>query len=331
MALKEADKRKPCFKHLHFTIMDLKPAALARVLIFFHIMARIDTESVESGNNATDTCLAMAYLFCCQVIPPFAEEILQSSIKELIKKLEGREATTPVTYVPEQDRKSIIRVLRQWQEPWHKLSEVADVRNFIEQALREFGQNTPLCFDKRPGNDGGPEVVDFEKLSTLLPPVAVVKRREPSLAKLIPEYRSTGRSKKLQQHIGLNWRVNSTLLDYDYADRNLGLPDDGPFTFEFHPVTAIQSMGALDPKTKSKTSALERLGEVFRHMSISAFTFGREKRLVVEMIIGEVTDVMDRIRYNVLDHRLSTPTKNGTLDPTTFPQTFDYVHMSNIP
>jgi hypothetical protein len=41
---------------------------------------------------------------------------------------------------------------------------------------------------------------------------------------------------------------------------------------------------------------------------------------------------MERIRYQVLDYRLSTP-KNDSwgLDTTHFPLTFDYIHLSNVP
>ncbi|KAF5128473.1 hypothetical protein E5D57_009413 [Metarhizium anisopliae] len=40
---------------------------------------------------------------------------------------------------------------------------------------------------------------------------------------------------------------------------------------------------------------------------------------------------MDRMRYNLLDHRMSPPKNSRTPDPTLFPRTFDYIHMSNIP
>ncbi|KJZ68139.1 hypothetical protein HIM_12472 [Hirsutella minnesotensis 3608] len=90
-------------------------------------------------------------------------------------------------------------------------------------------------------------------------------------------------------------------------------------------------MGLLETTQKADYSSIEQLADVFRAFSISTLTLSLQKRLVVELIIGEMADIMERIRYDLLDYRLSPSNDSGMLDPTAFPQTFDYVHMSNIP
>lgn len=76
----------PHFGMVHFTVLDLKPASMARLLIFFSMMAQADDEISKEGPAAMDYFLAMAYLFSCQIIPPFVEVQLQSHIQELITK-----------------------------------------------------------------------------------------------------------------------------------------------------------------------------------------------------------------------------------------------------
>ncbi|KJZ69859.1 hypothetical protein HIM_10759 [Hirsutella minnesotensis 3608] len=331
MACREAEMRRPCFRKLHFTVLDLKPAALARVLIFFNMMVRVDTKISEEVPNATDYFLAMAYIFSCQVIPPFVEAKLQRNIRELIKRLEGEDAALQFIYVREHDREPLIRVLRQWQQPWDGISKVADARKFIKQKHWEGGLRTASYFGQCLEHGPRSERNDFDRFTTLLPPAVVANRREPSLVDPLAEYRSTGKSKKLLQHIDSNWRINNTLIDYDFADRSREQGDERSLPLEFHPLEVVESMGLLEPTQKANTSSIEQLADVFRAFSISTLTLSIQKRLVVELIVGEMADIMERIRYNLLDYRLSPPNASGTLDPTDFPQTFDYVHMSNIP
>ncbi|KAJ3534692.1 hypothetical protein NM208_g7439 [Fusarium decemcellulare] len=318
MALKEAEVGRPYFSKLHFTILDLKPAALARVLILFNMMLQVDAEMSEQVPNAKDYFLTMAYIFGCQVIPPFVEDKLQSNITGLIKRLEGQDAALPFIYVPQHDREPLIRVLQ-------------DVRRFVQQKHWENGLHTAHYFGQGLESGSEAERNDFDRFTALLPPAGVVNRREPSLVGPLAEYRSTGKSKKLSQHIDSTWRINNTLIDYDFAGRSREQGDEESLPLEFRPLEVIESMGLFGPTKKANTSSIEQLADIFRAFSISTLNLGLQKRLVVEVIIGEMADVMERIRYNLLDHRQSTPNNDSTLDPTTFPQTFDYVHMSNIP
>ncbi|KAF5120465.1 hypothetical protein E5D57_013819 [Metarhizium anisopliae] len=153
MACKDTEMQSPLFRKLHFTVLDLKPAALARLLILFRMMVQVGTEISEEVPDAADCFLVMAYIFSCQVIPPFVEVKLQSSIRELIKRLEGEDAALPFTYVREHDRKPLIRVLHQWQQPWEGMSKVTDVRRFIKQKHLEGGLRMVSYFGQHLGMD----------------------------------------------------------------------------------------------------------------------------------------------------------------------------------
>lgn len=55
--------------------------------------------------------------------------------------------------------------------------------------------------------------------------------------------------------------------------------------------------------------------------------FVASQRVTLEIIIGEVADVMERMRYDLLEDREPTSAGNATR----YPKTYDYIHLSNIP
>lgn len=153
------------------------------------------------------------------------------------------------------------------------------------------------------------------------------------------EHRKTGKDEKLLKLVNSTGAVNNTAIDYDFADFGFQAGDgSGPY-LEFDPLATVQSMDLDATRRKPKNAdhaqkATERLADFFRVHDIYAMKLNYQKRLVVEMIAGEMTDILERIRYNALDHRHSDaggPVDKGLVDPTKFPQTYDFVYMSNIP
>ncbi|CEJ86328.1 hypothetical protein VHEMI04075 [[Torrubiella] hemipterigena] len=77
---------------------------------------------------------------------------------------------------------------------------------------------------------------DFERFTTLMLPSEIMGRREPSLAGPLAEYRPTGKSEKLLQYIDSNWRINNTLIDYDFANRSREQGDGDQLQLDVHPL-----------------------------------------------------------------------------------------------
>ncbi|KAM3459848.1 hypothetical protein NHJ6243_006480 [Beauveria neobassiana] len=274
-------------------MLDLKHASIAKVLILFNMMHEIDKEMTTKGPHPTDYFLVMACVFACQIIPPFVQKKLQSNIRDLIDRLENKKESLSFIHLHACDTEAVIRVLRQWQSPWPAISKPAHV---------------------------------------------LARQWEPSLADTLAEYKKTGKGKKLLQQIDVTWAVNNTLIDYDVADYELEIPGGSCPYLEFDPlemVSAADFASKSGEGAKAKTNnSIDRLADVFRVITISTMKLHSQKRLTVEMIVGEMTDIMERIRYNALEHRRPDPKNSKTdepLDPTKFPQTYDYIHMSNIP
>ncbi|EFY95072.2 tetratricopeptide [Metarhizium robertsii ARSEF 23] len=315
IACMDGESRLSSLSKLHFTVLDLKVAALARLLIFFNMMERVDPAVPDDVSD----------------YPTVRRGQAPSNIRELIKRLEGIAAPLQFVYIRDHDREPLLRVLRQWQQPWDGFSKIADVRRLIEQNLRKADMRAASLIGEVPEFGPREEREDFRRFHTLLPPMADVKRCEPSLVELLAKYRSSGKGKKLYQYIDAHWRFNNTLVDYDFANRRREQGNDVPGPFDFHPLEVIESMRGPGSTDKADISCIQKLAEVFRVFNFSILMLDPGKRLVVEVIAGEMADIMDRMRYNLLDHRMSPPENSRIPDPTLFPRTFDYIHMSNIP
>jgi hypothetical protein len=50
---------------------------------------------------------------------------------------------------------------------------------------------------------------------------------------------------------------------------------------------------------------------------------------MIEAMVGEITDIMERLRWDCLESR--SPAPGAKIDPAKFPRKYDRIHMSNIP
>lgn len=334
LAFRGEENGPDSFKHLHVTMLDINPAALARALILFNMMYLLDTEVNEQGPHPTSYFPSMAYIFSCQIIPPFAYVHLQVSIKSLIKRLEGEEKPLPFTYVQDCDRERVIRVLKHWQQPWSGLATVEAAKKVVEKKNSNNAARARALGGERERGEEHPEKKDIDRFSTLLPSAKLAEEWEPSLSDNLADYRKTGNGEKLQQQIDSTWFVNNTLIDYDYANFALEQGNGSFPTIEFDPLHVVGAMDLMTQGSKPESDekcAIEALAAIFRLHTISTMQLMSKKRVSVELVAGEMSDFMERVRHNVLAYRHEASKTSGSLDPTKFPQTYDYIHLSNVP
>lgn len=96
------------------------------------------------------------------------------------------------------DCDAVLRVLRQWQQPWDSMSAVAHVRAFLNA---EYWPGQEMAHERGPPERRGAaaEVKDFKTFNALFPSVEAAEKYEPSLAKPLREYRSTGNASELKK------------------------------------------------------------------------------------------------------------------------------------
>ncbi|KAK0732026.1 hypothetical protein B0H67DRAFT_631840 [Lasiosphaeris hirsuta] len=325
-------------RDIHITLLDLKPAAIARTLIFFDLMAMYGKLGGNKDPKEVDLPVIMAYLYAGHVIPAAVNDMLQSRIGVLLDVLETNKKIFDWFFVPSSTRKEIAYVLRQWKNPpkanWYSTPVI---RRTVRQRLAVGKWNSPIPFiedDTPPGfrNDRK----SFDELPILLPSKSFAKKHDTPLVALMEQYRagSKNASKRLADHVDESWVTNLTLIDFDHAealhrngeDELLGWTrmrdDDMVPSIESDPSAVVA--GSL-PQA-SKGGVLEAIGLFFK-CAASPLTV-LPQRLKIEALVGEMTDTVDRLRWGLLESR-SQP--SGGIDPSKFLQKYDRIYMSNIP
>lgn len=338
-------------KELHFTLVDLKPASLARILILLELSSQL-SPAVQFGSQACDdaTCV-LAYLYIGHVVPPFVHAALLRTISSLIRVLEKKSKKSPLlkwVVMADATREQVLDQLRLWSRPLDDLYQPENVRKLVEinihrakmgrfrNGLMAEGPPIPLTCEE--------DEATFDQFTITPPPEAFVTRHEPELGRLVDDMRSETRpgaaqaSKfaKLDEYINQNWKTNMTLIDLVWEgkkERNNHI--DRPSNMEWTRLTGMEGehvnllqhiSGDMEPEPlPGHKGVIDMMGLYFLVVGTSLGLLRSESNLRVEMIAGEMTDTMERFRYGCLDDR------HGRGSSVSFPERFDRIHMSNIP
>ncbi|OIW25576.1 hypothetical protein CONLIGDRAFT_621388 [Coniochaeta ligniaria NRRL 30616] len=311
-------RKPPVCKDVHITIVDLNPTAIARTLILIGmVMLYATSQTIPSyyhTQTTGDQLVMIAYIYAGHVIPASVDEALQHHINELVTVLATDEPLFGWLFVPTATRKAVVHVLKQWLKP-------------LKAAYHQTG--TP-GFEK--------DEKTFNLLGVLLPSTSFAARHDPQLVQLMKYYdksRLQFAAHQLTEHIDATWVTNRTLLDIDLDDvlQKIDFCPCGQCKIE-DMVPRIESnpiyLGDDLPKCASESEGvLDYVGQFFDSLAVALLRFELvSSQLKVEVLVGEMTDTMERLRWGCLEAR-SKPA--GGIDPSTFPRVYDRIHMSNIP
>ncbi|KAK4448655.1 tetratricopeptide [Podospora aff. communis PSN243] len=317
-------------KNAHITVLDLKPAAIARTLIFFDMMV---TSLRTRKTTPNDMPTIMAYLFAGCVLPAAVNEQLQLHIKTLLIALESDKPVHEWLFIPESTRKEVVHVLRRWQNPPKDNHYQARV---VRRAVKKAAEANTMTNDFDQGSRPKGDQKTFKEFGIILPSQDFARRRDAPLIPLMKEYylKGTKESKvRLARHVDESWTTNLTLLDFDYTENPVVTDDPGyrmlsdeekvP-AIECNPVDVTKLLIGIEEP--GRLGVLDTIGNFF---SITALTFSNfSGRLMIELLAGEMTDTMEQLRWDCLESRAKP---SGGIDPSTFPRVYDRIHMSNIP
>jgi hypothetical protein len=137
--------------------------------------------------------------------------------------------------------------------------------------------------------------------------------------------RTAATRKALGDYFDSVWQPNVTMVDLDW-ERKRG---DGPAPhMGFTPDDVVRDLFVNIPAhlLKRGPGLLDHLRGFF--WLISPPLAMMQPRLVVEIVIGEMVDAFERLRYGLLRQDWKAVQK---LDPAKFPRVYDSIDMSNIP
>lgn len=157
------------------------------------------------------------------------------------------------------------------------------------------------------------EIHYFKTVGAHFPPETLKQRWEPGFPSVGAKDATPN---KMKAYVSKNWKVNVTMLDIDWQRGSHGSLDSA---MGFDPYDTMDSLyketGMKEPASKS--TLYDYVSHFFSH--VADVIRRLQGRILVEVIHGEITGVMDKIRYGDLE-------RSGD-----FPSSYDQVHMSNIP
>ncbi|KAI9149886.1 hypothetical protein HJFPF1_09632 [Paramyrothecium foliicola] len=301
VAFSEMRLRTKFCNFIHITIVDHKPAVMARTLLILGMIHRYITLRTSGIPEHEDALKVLSYVYTCQVIPAFALEKLHEQIELLITELEMGFFAFSCIQVAKQCAPAIIRVLKQWQKGPSNQHTVAIVRKTVT-TMPKLG----MLIDEE-GMGSGFDRKCFKELGVLFASNKFIKRREPNLLGMVAQYKENGRKRELSEYVDAHWKLNPTMFDDDFENSHMCEED------------RYAQLGFLPME----------FGTKFDSISLSLLQLA--DRLKIECIVSEMCEMMDRLRYNALQHRNNPPASPEAHDPRGFPSFYDRIHMSNIP
>ncbi|EAQ82947.1 hypothetical protein CHGG_10765 [Chaetomium globosum CBS 148.51] len=342
VGMQEMSQKKRICKDLHITLVDINATAIARTLIFLDMMVFYSFLRIKKTPGIEDASTIMAYLYATQVVPAAVNEKLQTHIEAVLQGLETEhEPLYDWLYLSPTTRKAVAQVLCRWQKPPQKAcySPGTIRRTILERVNDERAKRSAMYgYDGRTKTEPGFKLdrKSFEDLGVVLPSKGFAERRDEPLVALMKRYRqgSEDAKQKLAAHIDENWVTNLTLIDFDYSEvRNYADDPLYPMVDDEDEVPAIEGdpteIANMFPAISSNKGVLENVGDFFTTTALMLARLGGENRLMIEAMVGEMTDVMERLRWDCLEAR--SPLPDAKINPARFPRQYDRIHMSNIP
>ncbi|KLU85106.1 hypothetical protein MAPG_04138, partial [Magnaporthiopsis poae ATCC 64411] len=210
--------------NVHITMLDIKPAALARTLVILDMAQHFAIMKFMKTPGHEHALVNMSYLYSSPYLPPFVVEKLKLQLPPLIKALEEDEALLKFLYVPPDTRNRILQVLRQWNAPlplqfrskWTR----AGVRRNMETSLPQRAQSGKL----------DTEAKTYKDLLAIFGPEDYISRREPALSPLLAAYRKgeAGARDKLEEYLAATWTPNPTFVDVGWEGVRAATFDSAP-------------------------------------------------------------------------------------------------------
>jgi hypothetical protein len=248
----------------------------------------------------------------------------------LIKKFEKPSgAIFSWLYIAPSSRDGIVKCLKQWMGPIETRYPNVELRETVSENRMRGGMQGPMHEKTLPGcQDDRRFFRDF----TFIPPPK--QFTEPLLKELIEAHKAGKGTAivNLEEYLSSNWKTNVTVIDVDWEARREKEPHcEDLVNLDFDPLEVTEYLQWQIPPSNKKTGqrVMDRLCDFFAMLATSLSILTDKSSMTMEFLVGEMTDTMERLRYDCLEYR-SEHVQDG-LTPSKFPKLFDRIHLSNIP
>jgi hypothetical protein len=319
-------------KKLYFSLVDIKPAVFARDLVMFRML---NDCSREPDNKRQVTLGALAFTFSGHIMPPWVYDRQQTAMKKVAAELKMYNSHVMGRFhIDAATRDVIYQHLQNWQkapQSWYSTSSILAMtrRQFIEDGIHRMMRSVDADVQRLPGCEPrSPDVREYADLNFMLPSVSLLNKHEPQLLALLTAYGrsgSPGTRQKLEQHVRADWKPNMTLIDFDWEAKREGPPQP---SLDFLPFDVVHDLfGCLPISILLGPDVSGFYGHLVGSFDVIATCWRKiRNQTMVEMIVGDMADFMERAEHDVPGRGVS-----GVTTPSEFPRRYDSVHLSNIP
>jgi len=327
IARHERNSKKVPKRKYHFTVLDLKAPAIARDLIILDLLIKLSKIQDKTLPEWTDTLTAIYFIFATPIVPGHVYETLQRTVQEIISDISDPGKLPGWLYLYEPDKEAVVKTLRSW--------ETETLKRFDTRLIRQLAMSHNVKTSVQLSAMGGQSLVPpgcekerarFLETGMLEPAPEFLKRHDEELQKLLGETSKKSKT-EMGKYLDMNWKTNVTVIDLEWEDNKWTSepPDMG-----FHPFDVA---GQLIEETGIKPKDPKRLFDYTTEFFIrAARALGQlEGQLTIEVVMGELLETLEKIRFGLLDRRSDTLQGEKNSESDLFPLCYDRIHMSNIP
>ncbi|EGF98561.1 uncharacterized protein MELLADRAFT_113407 [Melampsora larici-populina 98AG31] len=333
-------------QRLHFTILDIKPATIARDLILFVLLDDIShamglTDEHTMSQELFETISVASYLYATHVMPAYAWDRIQAVIERLLDSFDNSEQPISWVYIPLAVQVDTRPSLESWRLGPTESYSTQRFRELTKQdnlsrkmgKMSTFGRPDPNSYTPFPQLELDQRV--YEDFSIVLPDDHLLIEHDMDLVKMIRNYvknKDSSEKARISSHIDNTWKPNITLADIVWENENavaghLPHPETSFTPFE---VFGNLMKGLGQPEsTISDGKMLMNVAE-FYFMMVGQAIHGLRDRMLVEVCLGEMADCLEKMRYQTLSRTTETKSKDCLL-LSKRPHKYHVIHLSNIP
>ena len=301
----ESEKKRPTRRSFHITINDIKPAAIARDLIVMFLMDELLSLD-DKSETASAVFNTLDFVFSGPIMPKRAYTHLRMTISKAITAIE-RSLLPSWIVLRNGTGPEILPILKGWLDDAPKLFPTGIV---IEEILR--GVKSPMAMDDP--DKGLSEACKIEKqcflkTATLFPKDDILKADDEKLFDLINRYRQRKENKilsRIKKHVAEHWQPNLTMLDIPWLLSGDHLYNISPDPWQVQ--TKLTSLSRI--RSRTKPSRFLEFVEDFFQTAVAGLGCVRD-RVKVEITVGDIAKTLEVSRASG--------------------QTFDRIHLSNVP
>ncbi|KAK4548293.1 hypothetical protein LTR36_010163 [Oleoguttula mirabilis] len=344
-----ASGRRP--KSFHFTIVDIKAAAIAcdlLVLLMFDELADSEADRSKAERSNMVQC-TLVYTYLAAIMPRRLHNVLQEHIARAIAAMKGEGALPTFLDVNDVYRADILRVLVEWQNEVLPEYPVPRIRQAVTQECEATAQHFRAI---SPPNDDSSvagckkETAFHRKTGIMALPAPYCAHYEAGICDSFQNFDPSNSSDELIEtairSADSGWATNPTQFDLEWQHDKA---NKGELNLLSDLLAFAEHLVQSGLKPRNPRGFHDYTGRWVVRMALALREL--RPRITIEACVGDITTVQEQRRYGMLGSRRTIGHKDvkesdeATSDAspsfesgpgmTLYPVAYDRIHLSNVP